>query len=56
MTAETGNLVSDDPLDGLVERSASHPGAAFTPEVLERLAALKKENRAAFEMLRSKLK
>ena len=45
-----------DPLDGLVEKSASDPGAAFTPEVLERLAALKKENRAAFEALRARLK
>jgi hypothetical protein len=45
-----------DPLDGLVERSAADPGAAFTHEVLERLAALKKEDRAAFEVLRSKLK
>ena len=25
-----------DPLDGLVEKSAEDPGAAFTPEVLER--------------------
>jgi len=40
----------------LVERLASDPGAAFTPEVLERLAALKKENRAAFELLRAQLK
>jgi hypothetical protein len=45
-----------DPLNGLVERSMADPGAAFTPEVLERLAVLKKENRAAFEALRSKLK
>jgi hypothetical protein len=45
-----------DPLDGLVEKSASDPGAAFTPEVLERLAALKKEDRAAFEALRARLK
>ncbi|MGD9885634.1 MAG: hypothetical protein AB7U95_36595 [Reyranella sp.] len=45
-----------DPLDGLVEKCAADPGAAFTPEVLERLAALKKEDRAAFELLRSKLK
>lgn len=45
-----------DPLDDLVEKSAVHPGAAFTPEVLERLSALKKEDRAAFELLRSKLK
>lgn len=60
-----GNLIAEaieaaediaDPLDGLVEKIADDPGAAFTPEVLERLAALKKEDRAAFELLRSKLK
>jgi hypothetical protein len=45
-----------DPLDGLVEKTADDPGAAFTPEVLEGLTALKKEDRAAFELLRSKLK
>lgn len=45
-----------DPLDGLVDKCAVDKGAAFTPEVLECLAALKKENRAAFESLRSKLK
>jgi hypothetical protein len=45
-----------DPLHGFVERVVADPGAAFVPEVLERLAALKKEDRAAFELLRSKLK
>lgn len=45
-----------DPLDGLVEKSTEDPGAAFTPEVLERLAALKAEGRAAFEALRARLK
>ena len=45
-----------DPLDDLVENVAADPGAAFTPEVLERLAALKKNDRAAFEALRSKLR
>ncbi len=46
-----------DPLDDLVEKSAADPGAAFMPEVLERLAALKKNDRAAaFEKLRSQLK
>ncbi|MBM3492504.1 MAG: hypothetical protein FJX68_19105 [Alphaproteobacteria bacterium] len=45
-----------DPLDGLVEKCAADPGAAFTPQVLERLAQLKKEDRAAFELLRSQLK
>lgn len=46
----------NDPLDGLFERVVSDPGAAFTPEVLARLAALKREDRASFELLRSKLK
>ena len=41
-----------DPLDGLVEKSADDPGAPFVPDALERLAALKKEDRAAFEALR----
>ena len=45
-----------DPLDGLVERTNVDPGAAFQPEVLERLPALKKEDRAAFESLRAQLK
>lgn len=45
-----------DPLDGLVEKSNEDPGAAFTPEVLERLAALKAEDRASFEALRARLK
>ena len=45
-----------DPLDGLVERTKSHPGAAFVPEVLERLAELKRDDRAAFEALRAQLK
>ena len=45
-----------DPLDDLVERTNADPGAAFVPEVLERLAALKRDDRAAFETLRAKLK
>ncbi len=45
-----------DPLDGLVEKTASDPGAAFKPEVLERLAAMKKDDCAAFEALRAQLK
>jgi hypothetical protein len=45
-----------DPLEGLIEKTATDPGAAFIPEVLERLAALKREDRATFEALRSKLK
>ncbi|MBN9534220.1 MAG: hypothetical protein J0H79_17480 [Alphaproteobacteria bacterium] len=45
-----------DPLEGLVERTGSDPGAAFAPDVLERLAAFKREERAAFEALRARLK
>jgi hypothetical protein len=45
-----------DPLEGLDEKTAADPGAAFAPDVLERLAALKREDRAAFEALRSQLK
>ena len=45
-----------DPLAGLVEKTAADPGAPFMPEALEALAALKSDNRAAFEALRSQLK
>lgn len=45
-----------DPLAGLVERTATDPGAPFMPEALEALAALKRDNRAAFEALRPQLK
>ena len=45
-----------DPLDRLVEKTAGDPGAPFTPEALEALAALKKSDRAAFEGLRARLK
>src|SRR5829696_8213560 len=45
-----------DPLDGLVEKSAADPGAAFTPDVLEALDALTKSDRAGFEALRAQLK
>jgi hypothetical protein len=37
-----------DPLDGLVERTAADPRAPFEPDVLEQLAALKRDNRAAW--------
>ena len=65
MSNELKSLIADlingteeihDPLDGLVETTAADPGAPFVPEVLERLAALKKEDRAAFEALRAQLK
>ena len=45
-----------DPLDGLVERATMDPGAPFAPDVLERLATLKKDDRGAFESLRAQLK
>jgi hypothetical protein len=44
-----------DPLDGLVERTRLNPGAPFEPETLERLKELRKEDPAAFEILRSEL-
>jgi hypothetical protein len=45
-----------DPLEGLVEKTKTDPGAPFAPEVLEALAALQKDDRAAFEKLRMQLK
>jgi hypothetical protein len=45
-----------DPLDGLVERTGTDPGAAFAPEVLEGLVALKRDDRGAYEALRAQLK
>jgi len=45
-----------DPLDGLIERTGTDPGAPFEPDVLERLAALQKSDRALFEGLRAQLK
>jgi hypothetical protein len=44
-----------DPLEGLVDKTVTDPGAPFVPGVLERLAVLKKEDRAAFEALRAQL-
>lgn len=45
-----------DPLAGLAEKTTDDPGAPFMPESLEALAAHKRDNRAAFEALRSQLK
>jgi hypothetical protein len=45
-----------DPLEGLVERTATYPGAPFATDALMRLALLKKDDRAAFEALRARLK
>jgi hypothetical protein len=43
-------------LGDLVQRCAADPGAAFAPEVVQRLADLKRHNRSAFESLRQRLK
>jgi hypothetical protein len=45
-----------DPLDGLVEKTSTDPGAPFAPDVLAHLAEMKKCDRAAFEGLRAQLK
>ncbi len=64
-TLEPDQLIADaidgaeetpDPLAGLAEKTAADPGAPFMPEALEALAALRQDNRAAFEALRSQLK
>jgi hypothetical protein len=46
----------DDALANLVERAALNPGEPFKPEVLDALAELKAEDRAAYEGLRAALK
>jgi hypothetical protein len=56
MTTEGAEEEIRDPLDGLVERTRTDPSAPFMPEVLERLAALKRHSPAAFEALRVQLK
>lgn len=65
MTSDTENLIAvsidgaediPDPLDGLAEKIAVDPGAPFAPEVLVRLCELRREDRAAFEVLRARLK
>ena len=47
---------NSEDLEHLVEQVANDPGAPFTPEAVTSLVQLKKENRAAFEVLRSRLK
>jgi hypothetical protein len=53
---ETDGGPASDALAGLAERAADDPGAAFTPEVLASLVALKKADQPAFEVLRAQLK
>jgi len=45
-----------DPLEDLVEKTKLDSSAPFMPEALERLAALKQDDCAAFEKLRAQLK
>ena len=44
------------PLDDLLPRTAADAGAPFTPDVLDALRALKREDQAQFERLRAQLK
>jgi hypothetical protein len=48
--------VTVEDLEHLVQQVADDPGAPFTPEALTSLAKLRKEDRASFEVLRSRLK
>jgi hypothetical protein len=55
-SAWVGAEENADSLEALLDKAAGNPGAPFKPAVLERIAALKEEDPAAFEMLRSQLK
>jgi hypothetical protein len=65
MTAEIAGLIAGvinaaedvrDPMEGLVDRTSTDPGAPFAPDVLAGLAAMRKDDRAAFEVLRAELR
>ena len=45
-----------DPLDGLIERTTSDPGAPLTSETLDRLATLQRDDAARFETVRAQLR
>jgi putative DNA primase/helicase len=45
-----------DEIDELVKKAEADPGAPFAPDIVKRLAALRKTNRARFETLRAQLK
>ena len=64
MTTEAENIIAAaienaeeicDPLDDLMDDAAADPAAPFAPEVLARLAGLKRQDRAGFEALRARL-
>ena len=50
------NGTADGFAESLIERCAENPRYVFTPEIIERLAYLKQEDRLAFETLRARLK
>jgi hypothetical protein len=52
----TAASVNGEDLEHLVQQVANDPGAPFTPGALASLAQLKREDRAGFEVLRSRLK
>jgi hypothetical protein len=57
LEAATGGLEeARKRLETLAERTAFDPGAAFAPDMIAALSALKDSDQAAFETLRSKLK
>jgi len=45
-----------DPLEGIVEKITTDPGAPFASDTIERLRALKEDDRAVLEALRAQLK
>ena len=47
---------TDNFIEELIEKCAANPRYVFIPEVIERLASLKQEDRLAFETLRVRLK
>ena len=48
--------VTDNFIEELIEKCTANPRYVFVPEVIEKLASLKQEDRLAFETLRSRLK
>ena len=56
LVANAEKSISQEERDVLVKTVATDAGAPFKPETLKKLVALKKEDRAAFEVLRAQLK
>ena len=53
---DNGFNASDNFIEELIEKCTANPRYVFVPEVIEKLASLKQEDRLAFETLRSRLK